>query len=130
MRSFVRAFLTASIAVVGAGILIAAPVNADPATDPNPDQGVDEIIRNCRGNEECVRETIEQERECISAACVVRENPLGVEVGADNPKGLSVGAANQTSSDSGPGASDQHPVSPGPSNKNGSGPKASKKNNH
>ena len=125
MRSFVRALLTASIAVVGAGILIAAPVNADPG--PNPDQGVDEIIRNCRGNEECVRETIE--RECDSAACD-RVNPNGVEVGANNPNGLSVGAANQTSSDSGPGASDQHPVSPGPSNKNGSGPKASKKNNH
>lgn len=127
MGSFVRAFLTASIAVVGAGILIAAPVNADPANDPNPDQGVDQIIRNCRGNEECVRETIEQERECTSAACF-RENPKGVDVGASNPNGLSVGAANPTSS--GPGASDQHPVSPGPSNKNGSGPKASKKNSH
>ena len=100
-------------------------MNAGPATDPNPDQGIDEIIRNCRGHEECVRETIEQE--CTSAACL-RENPIGVEVGANNPNGLSIGAANQTSS--GPGASDQHPVSPGARNKNGRWPDASQKNSH
>jgi hypothetical protein len=114
MRRFVRPFLTASIAAVAAGILIAAPANAGPATDPNPDSGVDAIIKRCALSgdpEACTRGWIEEE--CTSAACD-RVNPNDVAVGANNPNGLSLGAANQ-GTDS-PGASSQNP-SPGPTNK-------------
>ena len=126
MRRFVRPFLTASIAVAGAGILIAAPVSAAPADDPNPQSGVDDILRRCEtsGNPEaCVREILEEGDECTSGACL-RTNPNDVLVGADNPKGLSIGAANQTADS--PGASDQKP-SPGPVNQNGNRPDRSKK---
>ncbi len=126
MRRFVRPFLTASIAAAGAGILIAAPVSAAPATDPNP-RGVDDILRRCATSgdpEACTREILEEEDECTSAACF-RTNPNDVLVGADNPNGLSIGAANQTTDS--PGASNQNP-SPGPSNQNAGRPDGSKKN--
>jgi hypothetical protein len=127
MRRFVRPLLTGSIAVAGASILIAAPVNAAPATDPNPDSGIDGIIKRCSGSgdpEACVRTAIEEE--CVSTACL-RTNPNGVDVGANNPNGLSIGAANQTTDS--PGASSQNP-SPGPRNKSGNGPNGSQKNSH
>ena len=127
MRRFVRPFLTASIAAAGAGILIAAPVSAAPATDPNPESGVDDILRRCATSgdpEACTREILEEEDECTSAACF-RTNPNDVLVGADNPNGLSIGAANQTTDS--PGASNQNP-SPGPSNQNAGRPDGSKKN--
>ena len=126
MRKFVRPFLSAIIAAAAASILIAAPVNAAPATDPNPDRGVD-ILRRCALSgdpETCTREILEDEDECTSSACF-RTNPNGVLVGADNPNGRSIGAANQTASV--PGASNQNP-SPGPSNQNTNGPNGSKKN--
>ena len=126
MRRFVRPFLTASIAAAGAGILIAAPVSAAPAADPNPVSGVDDILRRCATSgdpEACTREILEEEDECTSSACF-RTNPNDVLVGADNPNGLSIGAANQTTD---PGASNQNP-SPGPSNQNGNRPDGSKKN--
>ena len=134
MRRFVP-FLTASIAVAGASILIAAPVHADPGPDPQLDRGIDEIIRLCDGNEQCVRDALEEE--CDTDACR-RMNPDGVLVGAGNPNGLSIGAANQNSGS--PGASSQQPGSPGPNNKNGNGtgpsnnngngPNGNKKNSH
>jgi hypothetical protein len=125
MRRFVRAFLTASIAAVGAGILIAAPVHAGPATDPNPDSGVDSILKRCELSgdpEACTRELIEEE--CLTAACD-RVNPNDRSVGANNPNGLSLGAANQ-GTDS-PGASSQNP-SPGPTNKSANPNKGSNLN--
>ena len=125
MRRFVRPFLTACIAVAGASVLIAAPVSAAPVDDPNPQSGVDDILRRCEtsGNPEaCVREILEEEDECTSGACL-RTNPNDVLVGADNPNGLSIGAANQTS----PAGSSQNP-SPGPSNQNAGRPNGSKKN--
>jgi len=127
MRRFVRPFLTASIAAAGAGILIAAPVSAAPATDPNPGSGVDDILRRCETSgdpEACTREILEEEDECTSSACF-RTNPNDVLVGADNPNCLSIGAANQTADS--PGASGQNP-SPGPSNQNAGRPDGSKKN--
>jgi hypothetical protein len=125
MRRFVGPFLTASIAAAGASILIAAPVNADPVTDPNPGSGIDGIIKRCADSgdpEACTRELIEEE--CTSAACF-RTNPNDVPIGASNPNGLSIGAANQTTDS--PGASNQNPGSPGPNKKNGNGPDGSKK---
>src|SRR4051812_37101570 len=127
MRRFVRPFLTASIAVAGASLLIAAPVNAAPGTDPNPESGVDDILRGCQTNpnpEACVRARLEEEDECTSGACL-RTNPNDVLVGADNPKGLSIGAANQNNDS--PAASKQNP-SPGPSKQNAGRPNGSKKN--
>src|SRR4051812_31768816 len=127
MRRFVRPFLTASIAVAGASILIAAPVSAAPVDDPNPESGVDNILRRCEtsGNPEaCVREILEEGDECTSGACL-RTNPNDVLVGADNPKGLSIGAANQNGDS--PAASKQNP-SPGPSKQNAGRSNGSKKN--
>ena len=127
MRRFVRSSVTATIAAAAASILIAAPVNAAPATDPNPDSGIDDILRRCATSgdpEACTREILEERDECTSSACF-RTNPNDVLVGADNPNGRSIGAANQ-SSDS-PGASNQNP-SPGPSNQNGNRAAGSKKN--
>ena len=123
MRRSVRPFLTASIAAAGASILIAAPVHADPGPDPQLDRGIDEIIRLCDGNEQCVRDAVEEE--CDTDACR-RMNPDGVLVGAGNPNGLSIGAANQNSGS--PGASSQQPGSPGPNNKNGNGTDPSNNN--
>jgi hypothetical protein len=127
MRRFVRPSVTASIAAAAASIFIAAPVNAAPVTDPNPDSGIDDILRTCATNpdpEGCTRDLLEARDECTSAACF-RTNPNDVLVGADNPKGRSIGAANQTSDS--PGASNQNP-SPGPSNQNGNRAAGSKKN--
>ncbi len=136
MRRFVRPFLTASIAVAAAGMLIAAPVNAAPATDPNPDQGIDDIIRGCNGDRQCIEEVLaktvvplpadDPAALCDQPAVCDRRNPNDALVGASNPNGLSIGAANQTPDS--PGASDQHPGSPGPTNNNGNGPSGSKKN--
>ena len=126
MRRFVRPFLTAFIAAAGAGILIAAPVSAAPATDPNAQSGVDDILRRCAGSgnpEACTREILEEEDECISGECV-HVNPRDVPVGADNPNGLSVGAANQTIDS--PGASNHNP-SPGSVKQNSNRPDRSKK---
>ena len=135
MRRFVRPFLTASIAVAGASFIIAAPVNAAPGTDPNPESGVDDILRGCQTSpnpEACVRARLEEGDECTSGAClrtnpngvlVGADNPNGLSNGADNPKGLSIGAANQTS----PAGSSQNP-SPGPSKQNAGRPNGSKKN--
>ncbi|WNG94616.1 hypothetical protein [Mycobacterium sp. ITM-2016-00318] len=125
MRKFVRPFSSAIIAAAAAGILIAAPVNAAPATDPNPESGIDDVLRRCALSgdpETCTREILEDE--CTSSACL-RTNPNDVFIGADNPNGRSIGAAKQTADS--PGASNQNP-SPGPTNRNTNGPNGSNKN--
>ena len=127
MRRFVRPFLTASIAAAGASILIAAPVTAAPAPDPNTEQGMDQIVRGCFGNAQCIEAKEEEflQQHILESA---RTNPTGVDVGASNTNGVSVGALNQNADS--PGASSQNPGSPGPTNKNGNDPNGSPKNSH